>query len=457
MVVHTPSKLDILRQTAAATAAGRRAIDGAEDAGDVPPSVLAAAQGATGVVDGETQATAAFDGSEVAGDVPPSVLAAAQAQGAAGGSQVAAATPVEHDFDAWNGDVPPGAQTERVDAEREKETEHINANVTVRKRGGRVLTSIEEHDDREDLLTGDGDDIRNAGQVPPTMPSGLNPFTPEWFAQIIGAAATAAATAVATANASQPSPRSAPPGAAPRRLNDRKVPDFWEDRPEFWFRIFDAHLAHFNPTEKRCFDALLPLLTPAARSVVHAVIGSPGASPHSRARDALLRHFGQTPRQKAREAREARSLGDKLPSEFLDRVISLLPDVKMFYEIALLDALPSNARVAALGHSDVRAMALAADAVVLENRAVAEVDRPVATVASLHTPDLGQDVAQASPVVAAVGRGPRPAQKSSLCTAHARWGKETYKCQAPATCKMRSVIRPRPSPPASGNGKAGGQ
>ena len=150
-------------------------------------------------------------------------------------------------------------------------------------------------------------------------------------------------------------------------------------------------------------------------------------------------------------------MGDALPSEFLDRVMSLLPDVKMFYEIALLDALPSNARVAALGHSDVRAMALAADAVVLENRAAAEVERPVAAVASLSAPDLDLDSAQAAPAVAAVGRGPKPAQKSSLCPAHARWGKETYKCQAPSTCKMRSVIRPRPSPPASGNGKAGGQ
>ena len=170
-----------------------------------------------------------------------------------------------------------------------------------------------------------------------------------------------------------------------------------------------------------------------------------------------MRHFGRTPRQLAREAREARSLGDKLPSEFLDHVMSLLPDVKMFYEIALLDALPANARVAALGHSDVRAMARAADDVVLENRASAEADRPVAAIASLLlSPDLDQDQAS-PPAVAAVGRVAKPAQKSSLCSAHARWGKETYKCLSPSTCKMRSVIRPRPSPPASGNGKAGGQ
>ena len=104
-----------------------------------------------------------------------------------------------------------------------------------------------------------------------------------------------------------------------------------------------------------------------------------------------MRHFGRTPRQLAREAREARSMGDKLPSEFLDHLMSLLPDVKTFYEVALLDALPSNARVAALGHTDVRSMALAADAVVLENRASAEHDRPVAAVMSVSVPAVVED------------------------------------------------------------------
>ena len=153
-------------------------------------------------------------------------------------------------------------------------------------------------------------------------------------------------------------------------------------------------------------------------------------------------------------------MGDKLPSEFLDHLMSLLPDVKAFYEIGLLDALPSNARVAALGHKDVRSMALAADAVVLENRASAETERPAAAAAVMSASVVDGDWDAAPPVsaaVAAVGRGVKPAQKSSLCSAHARWGKETYKCLAPATCKMRSVIRPRPQSAASGNGKAGGQ
>ena len=299
----------------------------------------------------------------------------------------------------------------------------------------------------------------------------LNPFTPEWFAQIIGAAASAAATAAVRADrprnpAPVPVPAAAPP---PRQLNERKIPDFWEDKPDFWFRIFDAHLAHFTPSEQRCFDTLLPLLTPAARAVVHTVIRAPGNAPYSRARDSLLRHFGQTPQQQARECREARSLGDKLPTEFLDHLEALLPDVRVLFEVILLDALPDNARVAALQFSDVRAMATAADRVVQENRAAAASDRAVAAVQSLSLLDSAVDggapplLPSLAPAVAAVGRDRRPQQhqrsadSANLCSNHKRWGRETYKCLAPSSCKMRGVLKPRPTASASGNAKAGGQ
>ena len=297
----------------------------------------------------------------------------------------------------------------------------------------------------------------------------LNPFTPEWFAQIINAAATTAATAAATAVASSSRPAAAPNAAAPRRLNERKVPDFWEDRPEFWFRIFDAHLAHFSPSEQGCFDTLLPLLTPAARATVHSVIRSPGTSPYSKAREALLRHFGRTPRQMAREMRDTRVLGDRLATEFLDHIVALLPDVRTLYEVALLDALPANARVAALQHTDVYAMARAADAVLLENRAEAEAPRTLeASVNSLTLldGDLQHDSVQPlTPTVSAVSRGQRPPLKKTdtLCAIHARYGKEAFKCQSPSTCKMKNVLAPRPPPPpsssasASGNGPAGGR
>ena len=384
--------------------------------------------------------------------------------------QDAAAADEVHHFDLWDGDVPPRTAAIRAEVHAERE-QNVNAGSTSSNNltGSAVGGSGAKVED-PDRISVVGDAAEST-PPPPTQQQAnfppLNPFTPEWFAQIIGAAATAAATAVAnTPRLPSPTPPPSTASPAPRRLNDRKVPDFWEDRPEFWFRIFDAHLAHFSPTEKKCFDALLPLLTPAARAVVHSVIRTPGSEPYSKARDALIRHFGKTPRQLARELHETHGMGDLLPSEFIDHLLGLLPNVKVLFEVMLLDALPANARVAALQHTDLHAMARAADAVVLENRAATSSDRSLPGINSLSLLDSaldGETAFQAPitplPSVAAVAAGSSQSvpRKSDLCQVHARYGKEAYKCAAPKTCKMRNVIRPRPPAPVSGNAKAGSQ
>ena len=162
-------------------------------------------------------------------------------------------------------------------------------------------------------------------------------------------------------------------------------------------------------------------------------------------------------------------MGDRLPSEFVDHLLGLLPDVKVLFQVYLLDALPANARVAALQHDELHAMARAADAVVLENRSN-DTDRQFPTVNSLSLLDSDLDGASSFPSplaplpsqsVSAVGRPRSPAKKSDLCQIHARYGKESYKCAAPNSCKMRHILRPRPPAPTSsssapGNAKAGG-
>ena len=404
-----------------------------------------------------------------AGSVPASVLAASSAAAAATTSAASGsllgASSVHHDFDEWDGDFPPGSL-------RFGRDDQANSTSRIKRSGG--LTRDEVDPDRISLAGSVQDD-----PTPPTSSAAgnhaqPNPFTPEWFAQVIGAAATAAATAVASS-----SRRQAPADPSlPRRLNERKVPDFWEDRPEFWFRIFDAHLGHFNPTEQKCFDALLPLLTPAARTVVHSVIRTQGPTPYTRAREALLRHFGRTPRQLAREFRDTREIGERLPSEFLDHLHGLLPDVPpaaKIFEVYLLDALPPNARVAALQHSNIHAMARAADAVVLENRASSD-SFPAVNQLSLLDDDVDaagkRDFTPSlppvpAPLVAAVSRGGHPSaapsgrKSDNLCLNHARWGKETHRCLKPQSCRMRRVLRPKPpqpsAQPAPGNAPAGGR
>ena len=230
--------------------------------------------------------------------------------------------------------------------------------------------------------------------------------------------------------------------------------------------------------------------TPAARAVLHSVIRTPGPRPYTKSRAALLRHFGRTPRQLARDLRDGnRSIGEKLPSEFLDHVRGLVQDFSVFLEVVLLDALPANARDAALAQSDLESMAAAADQVVLENRAAASSLRDGAinslgvlpaesSPSSVLYPDLSSPELSPAPAnIAAVSRGHRqqPQQQqfhqqqphasssrrpSDICHIHSNWGRDAFKCADPRTCRMRNVIKRRPQrqqAPAPGNAPAGGQ
>ena len=101
--------------------------------------------------------------------------------------------------------------------------------MTTRRVKGQVNDLTDKQEVGNAAKADDADKISVAGSVsdvtPPPQTANhpqLNPFTPEWFAQVIGAAATAPATALE--NTSHPQP--ALDSVAPRRLNDRKVPDF---------------------------------------------------------------------------------------------------------------------------------------------------------------------------------------------------------------------------------------
>ena len=335
----------------------------------------------------------------------------------------------------------------RAEAEaQDRGTFSPNPNVTSHRgtRGGGIedinLDDIHIHDEDGGVDGDDGDAVGDdlgasfAGDAYPEAP-------PPWLSQVINAAVTAAATAVAALPQRQPPPSRT---LAPTKLSDRKVPDFWESQPEEWFRIFDAHLAFFRPSEDAAFNTLLPLLTPTAISKMTPILRVPGRQPYTTAKATLLKHFAKTPRDLARELRDLRSLGDNKPSEILAHIRGLLPDPDVLFEVVLLDLLPPNARDAALQHSTLDAMAAAADLIVAEN--AVSVSTPV--VAAVDGPSV-------VPQVDAVA-----ASSPDLCPVHARYGKAAYRCSSPSTCRMKNVIRQRPPPraqPAQGNSKAGGR
>ena len=310
----------------------------------------------------------------------------------------------------------------------------------------------------EDLADDDLGDLGDA-EDDADAPTDRPQFSQAWFAKVIGAAVAAASSSSSGA-----------PRSSKLKITDRKLPDFWEWQPVAWFRLFDRHIKPFKPSQAEAFDALLPLLSTAACRHVQPIVRTPGLDPYSRARTSLIRHFDKTPRDQAREFRRLESLGDMTPSDMLEHIMGLLPDPAVIYEVVFLDLLPPAARDAALQHTSLRAMAAAADKIVREGSSAPAV-APALTVSSVAT---SLDTMTLEPEVAAVSR-PRPAASSSqrrprqrsprqpkfLCSTHARWGKNSFRCADPSSCHMKDLIRPRqeglpPSRP-SGNGRAGGQ
>ena len=371
----------------------------------------------------------------------------------------------------------------KVQRELEVEAEVHNtqqSNVTVRRVPGAaavnpldqlsvVQEGIEEVEDSlrqdEDLLrhlrqgvaSGNETEFEDAQEesTGPERPAGTPdaadpPFSPDWFAKVIGAAVSAATSAAASSGTSSSSSK--------LKLSDRKLPDFWEWQPVAWFRLFDRHVAPFKPSQAQKFDALLPLLTTAACKHVQPVVRSPGLDPYTRAKTSLIRHFDKTPRDLARECRKLDTLGDMMPSDMLEHIYGLLPDPSVIYEVIFLDLLPPAARHAALQHSSLPAMATAADKIVLEG-ASASVS---AVTAAVDAVELGHDVA----AVSARRSPPRSRSRPRfLCSSHARWGRNSFRCADPSSCHMKDLVRPRqdrPPPrrdqrPSPGNGQAGGQ
>ena len=112
--------------------------------------------------------------------------------------------------------------------------------------------------------------------------------------------------------------------------------------------------------------------------------------------------------------------------------VSLLPDV-VREVVATMDSLDDMAKTAKG---------------ILQSNAAARISAaqlPDAEVAAVRRPQIaGRASGSSNPRTTADGDG------SGLCRTHIRYGQDAFKCDRPASCPMRSVIKPR-----SGNGPAG--
>ena len=217
----------------------------------------------------------------------------------------------------------------------------------------------------------------------------------------------------------------------PRNLHDRKVPDFWENKPTSWFHVFESHLDQATEhTERSKFALLLPLLTTAAVNKVDRLVKAPPADVYTVAKEKLLAHFERDPLDMAAELGALSSIGDDTAVTFLEYMRSLQPgeaETTLFKHI-FLRCLPAHVSSVVAHHPTLDEMAKAADLVL---KVVPGDSQPKLSVNAL-SPDH-----------------PRDKLVEGLCAVHAKFGRDAYHCLH-SSCKMKGVIKKK-----SGNANAG--
>ena len=261
------------------------------------------------------------------------------------------------------------------------------------------------------------------------------------------------ATALAGANPGAAAAGGAAGGAAPnaallqpsvKDLRDRKVPDFWDESPKAWFKIFDDHLATANPplAEGPKFSLLLPLLKGKAVKLVSRLVESPPNNAYTAAKELLLLHFARSSEEMIAELHGLSSLGDRTAVDFLEYMRSLQPgepESKLFKHI-FVHALPTHVRSIVADKPTLSAMAAAADVILLTVPQEAVVSS-ISAVSSGATPRRQNFI-------------PKDQLTDGLCFIHHRHGRNAYNCALPDTCKMKNILKKKPR---AGNDSAGGQ
>ena len=205
-----------------------------------------------------------------------------------------------------------------------------------------------------------------------------------------------------------------------------KLPTFWPQEPRAWFAQVDSQFHTKNVTNDATkYHHLVSALD--AKTVVRVLDlleNPPVNNKYDSLKARLLGTLSLTRRDRARKIMELGSLGDELAVERLDKIRALRGQETndIFLEEIFLRQLPDSVRtvMANVDMADLDAFAKAADNHILAARDV-------------HS-------------LSAIRPGPSK-QSDDLCNNHKRFGKKTWNCQLPETCKMARIITPRPARP----------
>ena len=267
---------------------------------------------------------------------------------------------------------------------------------------------------------------------------------PGMIATALAGAPAPAAAAVAAGGAGGAAANAALLRPSAKDLRDRKVPDFWDESPKAWFKIFDDHLDTADPplAEGPKFSLLLPLLKGKAVKMISRLVESPPANAYTAAKELLLLHFGRSSEEMIAELHGLSSLGDRTAVDFLEYMPSLQPgepETKLFKHI-FVHALPPHVRSIVADKPTLSAMEAAADVILLTTP-------QEAVVSSISAVSSGAVSKKRNFI-------PKDQLTDGLCFIHHRHGRNAYNCALPETCKMKHITKKKTR---TGNDSAGGQ
>ena len=146
---------------------------------------------------------------------------------------------------------------------------------------------------------------------------------------------------------------------------DLRLSPFYKEDPALWFLQAEAQLGAKNITsETTKFGLVVSLLPGQVASEVRDLLTTPGRTPYTDLKEAILYRIGPSVHQNVRALLSQEDLGDRTPSQLLRRMKSLLGGPATSNELCLLrelflNRLPPNIRMVLSGSVDIDLDALA--------------------------------------------------------------------------------------------------
>jgi hypothetical protein len=234
-----------------------------------------------------------------------------------------------------------------------------------------------------------------------------------------------------------------------------KLPTFWVAQPAVWFRQAEAqfHLRNITTDETKYYHVVASLDQDSAQRVLSTLDNPPDAGKYEDLKRKLLHIFTLSRRQRAAKLCNVTGLGDKLPSQLLAEMLSLLGGEKpgLMFEHAFLLNMPEDLRLLITDDKfkDLDELAIFADGLYQAKQntttSVCTVDTVTqpANAWGANTVSTGgrrpPPVASASRRIQKTNRSngktteSDPQEDKGFCYFHNRFGNKANKCRTPCT------------------------